>query len=158
MRLNEVLRENMTHRGAFGGGGDSRKLSRDLKTLAGVLTRLSWITVAMIIAVFVVELGVTVIYLKQPAVLVGLAGAVGLTIAGAIKRMSRIQKELGQTTLLLVLSDRLTPEQSEKVVSSLVDQLDTRPSSSGRQGVRDHAGAIEGQNSPTGPPAGTHAN
>ena len=124
MHLEDILRRHVPHLDTFGGPlpGD---LSADLALLSKRLWFLTCVTVAMIVAIFVVEIAVAILYLHEPAVLAGVGGAVGLTIAGAIDRMTRVARELGQTTLLISLSGRLVPEQMEKVVSVLVEQLDS---------------------------------
>jgi hypothetical protein len=91
----------------------------DLNALSVNLRRMYWVTAAMIAAVFVVELILAVLYVKQPEILIGIGGAVGLTIAGGIGRMSSLAREMAETTLMVLLSERLTPERLDSIVETL---------------------------------------
>jgi hypothetical protein len=121
--LKAVLEKHCKISGLLGGtNGSSLKLSEDLVHLATHLRRLSWITSTMIMLVFVFELAVAFFYRENPTVLAGIGGAMGITIVGAIDRMSRLSKEYGKTILLINLCDRLPPNQTAKIVKVLVDK------------------------------------
>ncbi|MDB5579586.1 MAG: hypothetical protein JWR80_4762 [Bradyrhizobium sp.] len=113
------------------GQGDNFDPEEFRKSLARLVRDLRWVYAAnalMIGVVFVVEAVVAIVYIKEPAVLTGIAIAVGATIAGGIERMSRLAKEMAETSLLVILSEKLPQERIEKIVEILVERLRPPPS------------------------------
>jgi hypothetical protein len=125
-KLNDILRHHYIPGETLGGEGrirDPDALRRELKKLLTHLRAMFWVAAAMIVAVFVVELAVGVTHLESPAILAGVAGAMGLTVAGAIEAMRRVAREMAQVNLLVILSAELDSEALAPIVNALVGKL-----------------------------------
>jgi hypothetical protein len=128
-RLGDILVRYAPNRIGQGDNFDAEGLKLSLTQL---LRDLRWIYAAnasMIGLVFVIEVIIAIVYIKEPAVLTGIGVAIGATIAGGIERMSRLAREMAQTSLLVILSERLSQERVEKIVETLVERLRESPKS-----------------------------
>jgi hypothetical protein len=122
-RLNAILAKYQANRSGLGDNFDPVGLKTELQAFSTSLRRMYWTTAVMIIIVFCLEVIVGVIYLREPAILAGIAAVVGVTIWGAVDRMSRLAREMAETNLLVVLSGGLSPESLDRVVQKLLDSL-----------------------------------
>src|SRR5690349_7982975 len=98
-RLSDVLVRYTPNRIGAGDNFDAEGLKQALTVVLSDLRRVYAAVAVMIAVVFVVEVVIAVMYVHEPKVLIGIAGAVGLTIAGGIDRMSRLAREMAQTNL-----------------------------------------------------------
>jgi hypothetical protein len=130
--LHEVLTRFAPNLIGLGDNFDPKGLRRALDGLLTNLRRMYWITATMVGVVFCIEISVAVMFSQNPAVLVGLAAAIGVTIWGAVDRMGRLAQEMAKTNLVVILADRLTSEMLERIVQSLVDPPPRRSKATGR--------------------------
>lgn len=119
-RLKELLAKYTPNPLALGPSFEAKKLQQELQWLLANLRRTYWVTAAMILIVFVFEVLIAAIYIREPLVLSGIAAAIGVTIWGSVERMSRLSKEMAETTLLVTLSDGLSQEAIERVIEQLL--------------------------------------
>jgi hypothetical protein len=122
-RLYEVLTEHAPNRLGLGDDFDPIGFRQDLGGVIVDLRRMYWMTAMMIVVVFCVEIAVGLFYREDPTILAAIAAAVGVTVWGAVDRMGRLTREMAQTNLTVILSERLAPEMVERIVQSLLDGL-----------------------------------
>jgi hypothetical protein len=82
-----------------------------------------WLAIAMAATLFVAEFVIAVINVGNPKLVAGMAGAMGLTGAGAIDVVRRIAREMAQTHLLVVLAGTLDAEPLKPVIAALARKL-----------------------------------
>jgi hypothetical protein len=124
--LDDVLQDHVVPPSALGGEGtirDPGALRAELKNLLAHLRAMFWTAAAMIAVVFVVELVVGATHLDSPTVLSGVAGAVGLTAAGAIGAMQRVAREMAQVNLMVILCGELDGDALASTVNALLGKL-----------------------------------
>ncbi|RTM08117.1 MAG: hypothetical protein EKK33_29180 [Bradyrhizobiaceae bacterium] len=119
-KVRELLAKYTPNPLALGPSFEAQKLQQELQGLLANLRRIYWVTVAMILVVFVLEVLIAAIYIREPLVLSGIAAAMGVTIWSSVERMSHLSKEMAETTLLVTLSDGLSQEAIERVVEQLL--------------------------------------
>lgn len=102
---------------------DREALRADLLALQSHVRRILWIAVGMTLTLFLFELVVAARYVESPGVLAGIAGAVGLTLAGGIESMRRLATEMARVNLLVGLSGALTAEHLSSLVNTLAVSL-----------------------------------
>jgi hypothetical protein len=125
-QLSNILRQHYIPDEALGGEGrvkNKEALHQELSRLLAHLRAMFWAAAAMIVVVFIVELAIGVMHLDSVAVLAGVTGAMGLTIAGAIEAMRRVAREMAQANLLVILSAELDSEALAPIVNALVRKL-----------------------------------
>jgi hypothetical protein len=85
-----------------------------------------WLAAGMAAVVFLVEVGVALTFLAHPEVVKVVAGAMGVTVAGAIETIRRLARDLAQTNLLVVLCGELDTESLRPVVAALARRINAR--------------------------------
>jgi hypothetical protein len=101
---------------------DRAALRTALAELEARLGRLYWIRVAMIGAIFLVEIAIALAYHDDASVLAGVAGALGITVAGAVKAMADVSSDMAETGLVLILAGQLDAETMSHIVRTLVSR------------------------------------
>lgn len=123
-RLRTILKKYYVPPEVFGTSRVNRdSLRAELAELTNHLRSLSWLTAAMICIVFIVEVAIAIIYFEQPAVLTGIAAAMGLTVAGAIEGMRRLSRETARTNIVISLVSELDSDKIAAIVNALVKNL-----------------------------------
>lgn len=123
-RLLDTLRPFYRPPETFGGEPiDRRALRAAVGALAADLRRLFWMRAVMIAIVFAVQIVIGALYFQSPIVLTGIAGALGLTVAGAIKAMRGVSQEMAEVNLLVLLAGELDAAALERIVDTLVTKL-----------------------------------
>jgi hypothetical protein len=120
--LKEVLRRNFEGPRKLG-AGDEKPLVSDLGRLERDLQRTWWVRIAMIAAVFVVELILFVIYRENTAAVAALFAAAGITIGGAITSVQGVTQEMTRVRLLLSVVPSLSPETLQELARKLIEKL-----------------------------------
>jgi drug/metabolite transporter (DMT)-like permease len=121
-KVRAILRRYATNRGGLGDNFDPLGLTNELRLLSDRLQRIYWMTAIMIIVVYCLLIVVGAIYFREPAVLAGIAAAVGVTVWGAVDRMSRLAREMAETNLLVLVSASLSPESLDRLVQKLLEK------------------------------------
>jgi hypothetical protein len=121
--LAQILNTHNVPASALGGNINRDALHLELSKLQRHLRNMSVAAAAMTGAVFVIEIVLVIIYVNSPAVVVSVAAAMGLTVAGAIGVMRRLATETAQVTLLVILSGTMTADKIASVVGALVKKL-----------------------------------
>jgi hypothetical protein len=124
-QLAEILSKYSVNPVGLGPSFEAKQLHAELATAFKNQHRMYWIVAAMIAVVFFVELVIAALNVGQPAVLTGVATAVGVTIWGAVDRMSRLSREMAETSLLIILSEGLSQEALERIVQQLLTRAKT---------------------------------
>jgi hypothetical protein len=121
-RIVAELRAFVPAVGAQGSSGtlDREALRSRMKEVHQDTRRLFFFAGGMTAVVFVVLVRFIILYREHQAVVVGISGAMGLTIAASIDRMSRLAKELANASLIIHLCSTLNGEQAFKVIQALV--------------------------------------
>lgn len=123
-RLSDTLRPFYRPPEVLGGEPvDRQELRAALLRLAADLRGLFWARAAMIGVVFIIEVVIGAVYLGSPIVLSGVAGALGLTVAGAIKAMQSVSHDMAEANLLVLLAGELDVESLGRIVDVLVAKL-----------------------------------
>jgi hypothetical protein len=123
-RLRNVLKEFAGPTGTLGGADTNRKaLQNALDGLIRNSRAMLWIAVAMATLLFLAELVVALVKIDDAKIVAGMAGAMGLTGAGAIEAVRRISREMAQTHLLILLSGTLDAEALKPVITALARKL-----------------------------------
>jgi hypothetical protein len=134
LSLYDFLIKHAPNRLGLGDNFDPIAFQRDLGSVAADVRRMYWMTAIMIASVFCIEVAVGLFYHNQPFVLGGIAAAIGVTIWGAVDRMGRLAREMAQTNLVLILSERLTSEMIARTVQTLLDGFKRDLEKHGTQG------------------------
>jgi hypothetical protein len=119
-RLQSILSRFATNTVALGPTFQAKQLQAELLSTLANLRRMYWLTAGMIAIVFALELVVAAYNFRDPVVLSAIAAAIGVTIWGAVDRMSRLSREMAETTLLVTLGRGLSQEAIERVVQQLL--------------------------------------
>jgi hypothetical protein len=123
-RLKSLLKGYAGPAGTLGGSETDRKaLHEALNNLLRNSRRMLWLAAGMATAIFVAEFVLIVLNIGDRAFVAGIAGAMGLTAAGAIDIVRRIAREMAQTHLLIALSGTLDAEALKPVIAALVRKL-----------------------------------
>ena len=123
-RFKSILQENFTPSAVLGTGKVNREALRASLTASLFHMRaIFWIAVAMAMAIFGVELYVSLQNLKDLTTLKSLGAAMGLTMGGANIVVRQIAKEMTQMSLLLALVGELDEKALSAVVGSLMKKL-----------------------------------
>jgi hypothetical protein len=122
-RLYDVLTKHAPNRLGLGDNFDPIGLRQDLGGVIIDLRRMYWMTAVMIAVVFLVEIALVLRYHEDPPILAAVGAAIGVTIWGSVDRMGRLAREMAQTNLVVILSERLTSDMVERTVQSLLDAL-----------------------------------
>jgi len=123
-RVRSLLKGYAGPTGTLGGGETDRKALH--KALDGLLENsraMLWLAVAMAAVLFAAEFIVALLNIDNSKLVAGMAGAMGLTGAGAIDVVRRIAREMAQTHLLIVLSGTLDAEALKPVISALARKM-----------------------------------
>lgn len=123
-RLRRVLDEFVAPPGALGSSPIDRPALRT--ALAGVTRHLQlmlWIALGMTVLVFLVELGIVFAFIPDQSVLVGVGGAMGLTVAGSIETVRRIARDLAHTNFLIVMAGELDTDALKPVIEALARKI-----------------------------------
>jgi hypothetical protein len=105
---------------------DRDALRAELTRLQVHLRAMAWIAAAMIAIVFIVEIVIAAVYVQSPGVLAGVAGAMGVTIAGAIEAMRRLVRETAQVNLVVIFASELSSDQLVDIINMLAGKLERR--------------------------------
>jgi hypothetical protein len=129
------------HRPADLLGGESvnrTELQAALKVLDARLQRLFWIRVVMIALIFLIEFGFVIAFREEASVLAAVAGAIGITIAGTVKAMAAVNRDMAETGLMVALAGQLDADAITNVVNALVvrPRTDGNAQKAGRQAAR----------------------
>jgi hypothetical protein len=119
-RLLAILSKYASNPIALGAAFQAKQLREELLSSLTNLRRMYWIAAGMIAAVFALELAVAAFNFGNPMILSGIAAAIGVTIWGAVDRMSRLAREMAETGLLVTLGSGLSQEAVERVVKQLL--------------------------------------
>ncbi|MBI3514234.1 MAG: hypothetical protein HY060_09255 [Proteobacteria bacterium] len=123
-RLVETLRPfYMPSKAAGDDPLDRAALHGALEHLAAQLRMMLWMRAAMIGVIFIIEIIFGVLYHDMPTVLGAIAAAAGLTIAGAIKAMEGVSREMAETGLLVSLAAELDAKTLSQIVHALIAEL-----------------------------------
>jgi hypothetical protein len=123
-RLRSLLKGYAGPSGTLGGGETDRAgLHEALDSLLKNSRAMLWLAVAMAVLLFVAEFIVALLNIDNTKLVAGMAGAMGLTGAGAIDVVRRIAREMAQTHLLIVLCNTLDAEALKPVVAALARKL-----------------------------------
>lgn len=120
--LSELV-PDYTSLGDEGRSIDRDRLIRVLDGLASDLVKGYWIRMAAGAIVLGVLLFLTARYAGDPAVLAGLAGAMGITVAGAIALLKQVTDEMARVRLLLAIAPELTLESLTEIARKLAASL-----------------------------------
>jgi hypothetical protein len=119
-QLTRILSKYSVNPLGLGSSFDAKQLHTELDATIRTQRRMYWVAAAMITVVFIAELAVAALNVGNPVVLTGVATAVGVTIWGAVDRMSRLSREMAETSLLIILSEGLSGEALERVIQQLL--------------------------------------
>jgi hypothetical protein len=123
-RLKKLLLAHAGPVGLLGGGPvDRERLLGSLRDLGRHYRSMMWLASGMVLLTFLVELGLVLKYVNQPKALAGIAGGMGLTVAGAIETIRRIGREMVHTNLLVVLAGELDVDALKPIITTLVRKL-----------------------------------
>jgi hypothetical protein len=123
-RLYDTLRPFYRPPDALGGEpADRQALRAALLRLAANLRALFWVRAAMIGIVFIIEIVIGAVYFRSPIVLSAVAGALGVTVAGAIKAMQGVSSDMAEANLLILLVGELDVESIGRIVDALITKL-----------------------------------
>ena len=123
--LQKILSKYAINPVAMGPTFQAKQLKAELLSSLTNLRRMYWVAAGMVAAVFVLELAIAAFNFGNPVVLSGIAAAIGVTIWGAVDRMSRLSREMAETGLLVTLGDRLSQEAIERIVQQLLIKQNT---------------------------------
>jgi hypothetical protein len=122
--LLDVMRRFMTPAGTGGSRGIDRDALRlELQGLLRHYRAMMWVALVMTLVLFVAELAVGLIFVEKPSILAGIAGAMGLTIAGSIGGVRVIARELAQIGLVAALAGELDREALKPIINALAKKL-----------------------------------
>ena len=99
---------------------DVNSLVIALNQLKADLNRRAWINIAMIVAVFLICIGITLIYLKKPQSMVSVFSALGVGVGWAVIQMNKLWKEIAKINLIIVLSTSLKPAEINEIIQVLI--------------------------------------
>ena len=121
-KLTAELRAFVPAAGAMGssGGVDRKALQSRMEAILQDSRRLFFVAAGMTATVFVILVVLTIIYREHWQVVTGLSGAMGLTVAASIERMTRLARDMAYTNLIVQLSSTLSGEHMFKVVQALI--------------------------------------
>jgi hypothetical protein len=122
------LKGVLTYFATPAGAGGTRPIDRDafrhaLQGLLGHYRTMMWGAFAMTTVVFFVEFAIGLVYVREPSVLAGTAGAMGLTVAGSIGVVRSIAKEFAQVGILVALAGELDRETLKPIINALAKKL-----------------------------------
>jgi hypothetical protein len=120
--LKQTLSQYVSHRTALGATKSiNRKALRDdLRKEKSHVRNIFLMAAVMTGVLFTVMLALTVVHHNDMTWIAGLSTGLGVTVFGSIRFMSRLARELAETSLLLDLSSKLSDEDIYSVVSALL--------------------------------------
>jgi hypothetical protein len=119
----------MEHRGlaAPGGGGpagtDKDRFRRDLAAVDAHLRLHYRLMVILFVCLFVLGIGVVLLFIDDPKHASAVIAAVGVGAGGAVKRLGDTGREIAKLRLVTALSEGLSGEQLGVVIQALIARV-----------------------------------
>lgn len=105
------------------GGGISDRAVTALTAFRRQALIASWIVLIATLAVFVASLAAALFFLNDPAKLKLVAGAFGVSLAGALLALRSVWKDWTQANLLLILIEEASDQQIQSLIEKLIRSL-----------------------------------
>jgi hypothetical protein len=124
--LIEALSEHSGLRAPAGGqptGTDKARLRRDLDGLDRYLRFHYRLMVILLVIIFVIGIGVALLFINNPKQAAAVVGAVGLGAGGSVKRLGDIGREIANLRLTVALAEGLSGDQLTLVIQALIAKL-----------------------------------
>lgn len=124
--LIEVLTEHSGVRAPAGGGPartDKARLRKDLDALDQYLRFHYRLMVILLAIIFVIGIGVVLLFISDPKQAAAVIGAVGLGAGGAVKKLGDTGREIANLRLTTALAEGLSGDQVALVIQALIAKL-----------------------------------
>jgi hypothetical protein len=79
--------------------------------------------VILLVIIFVIGIGVALLFISNPKQAAAVVGAVGLGAGGAVKKLGDIGREIANLRLTVALAEGLSGEQLALVIQALIAKL-----------------------------------
>ncbi|MEM9273284.1 MAG: hypothetical protein AAGA80_10035 [Cyanobacteria bacterium P01_F01_bin.143] len=99
---------------------DIDNLIRQLDELKQDLNRRSWINLGLMLVIFLICIGVTLIYFKSPETIASLFSACGIGLGWTLIQINKWVKEIARINLIIVLCTSLNPDDINQIIKSLI--------------------------------------
>jgi hypothetical protein len=121
-RLQKTLQRYVSHDTAF---GTSKSINRDrirgdLELEKSHVRKIFLMAAVMTGVLFFVLVGLILVHHNDITWIAGLSTGTGVTVFGSIRFMTQLARDLGETSLLLDLSSKLSGEEIYSVISALL--------------------------------------
>jgi len=107
------------------GGTLSDKARASLGALERSLALQGWLIFIAVLVGAALAIWAAIVNIHDPKGLAAFSGALGLSVAAALELLRRTWRELGRTSLLLILLDESSEAQVAKLVDKLIKDLPT---------------------------------